>query len=157
MPPTLATLPAGLMLLCAVALPAAAESLASSASSQISESVGSLSNSVQGSSNASSGERPVAEGNYRVVELAAAPDQPGQLRLSLQAQAAAGTRPGDGVIYLELPQAVAVQQHLAAGQLITAHLRPYGVEFAQADTQRAFYLLLDDASLRELPSHAVTL
>ena len=70
-------------LACAIALgiatvmPASADSLASSASSAASESIGSLSDSLRGSSN-SSDKKKVAEGDYRIIEVAAIAEKPGR-------------------------------------------------------------------------------
>lgn len=131
-----------------------AESLASSAVSAGSASVGSLSDSVAGSSRSSTGENRVAEGDYRVVEVAALAGRPGMLQLELQATA----RPGEaGALRLTLPQQALAQRPLAAGDLVRARLRPYGVEFARADTREAFFLLLADDWRRELDPHPVAL
>src|SRR6185436_15892890 len=63
------------------ALPCHADSFASSASSAGSASVGSLSDSLKGSSGSS--KTTVAEGDYRIVEVAAA-DRPNTLRVKMQ-------------------------------------------------------------------------
>lgn len=146
---------AGLTLLwMAIAAPAWADSVASSASSAGSASVGSLSESVRGSSNSSSRDNQVAEGEYRVVEVAELDGRPGMLRLRLQAQ----QRPGDaGELWLDLSQQALERRGLAAGDLIRAQHRPYGVEFAYADTREAFFLVLADAWRHELDPRAVTL
>ena len=46
---------------------------------------------------------------------------------------------------------------MAAGQIVAARQRPYGVEFAKGDTGKAFFLVLHDAWYRELQSNAVVL
>lgn len=137
------------------ALPAlAASSTASSASDSASTSVGSLSDSVKKSSNSSSGDKEVAAGEYKIIDMAALAEQPGTMRLKLQALA----DPSEGgLVFLDVPQRALEQGRLAAGQIVTANNRPYGLEFAKADDGRAFFLALRDDWLRELPSRPVTL
>jgi hypothetical protein len=122
----------------------AASSAASSASDSVATSVGSLSNSVQASSGSSS-KTGVAQGDYRVIEVAAAPDRPGQVRLRLEPLTA-----GAEAFALYLPQAVAAEARLAVGDTVAARTRPYGVEFSQGEPRRAFFLALADEWLREL-------
>lgn len=143
------TRPLVLALLAAAAAPAFAESLASSASLGSSASIGSVSTSLGGSSNASSPNRTAA-GEYRVIDVAAVAEQPGLLRLTL-APLAAGATP----LRLDLPQAVVQQHALAAGQLVAARERPYGLEFAHGEPRAPFFLVLDDAWYRELHSRAL--
>ena len=135
--------------------PASAESSASSAiSDSITTSIGSLSTSVQKSSNSSSKGTNVAAGDYAIVEVATLADKPGALRLTLQAVADASP---EGGLFLTLPAAVVQAQDLQAGRIITARPRDYGVEFANASTQQAFFLVLKDDWYRELQAHAVAL
>jgi len=136
----------------ATALAGAASSASSAASDSIGASMGSLSGSIQGSSNSS--RTAVAQGDYRIIEVAAVTDRPGMLRLTLQP--AAGPV-ADGEFFLFLPQDVAVNAHLAAGGVVTAHARPYGTEFAQGEPQRAFFLVLADEWYRELQARPVVL
>ena len=144
------------VLLCASALPVWAESSASSAiSGSLSNSVGSLSGSIQKSSNSSLGDdKKVADGDYRIIELAQAPGQPGVLRLALHA---VGNGGADASFHLLVPQATAEQAGLAAGQVVAARQRPYGLEFAQGEPRQAFFLVLEDAWYRELQTNAVRL
>lgn len=144
---------AGALLLALASTACLAESLgfaASSASSAGSASVGSLSDSFRGSSNSSSRKNDVAEGDYRLIEVAQAPDRPQLLRLTLQQGDAAP-------VTLDVPPAALAQRALAAGDAVRATHRPYGVEFAYADTRTAFFLALDDDWKRELGPHALTL
>ncbi|MDP1899737.1 MAG: hypothetical protein Q8K96_04715 [Rubrivivax sp.] len=143
-------------LFCASAWPAWAESSASSAvSDSTSTSIGSLSDSIRGSSNSSSGDdRKVADGDYQVVELAQAPEQPGVLRVKLQAVAGRGA---DGEFFLLMPQETAEKARLEAGQVVAARQRPYGLEFAKGTPRQAFFLVLADAWYRELQTHVVRL
>jgi len=152
--PLTRTLAATALLCVTLVAPALAASSASSVSSEaISTSVGSASASIKQSSNSSSKDDKVAAGEYRIVEVAAA-DGPGQLRLHLQHVAIAGDA---GALTLTLPQAAYDQGGLGAGQLVAARHRPYGLEFARADSREAFFLVLDDAWYRELGTHPVTL
>jgi len=138
--------------------PAMADSLASAASSaSITVSVGTISGSFGRSSESSSKTAPTANGDYRIIELAAAPERPGTVRLTLHAVVEAGT---DNEFFLYLPQVVAEQARLALGGIVTARPRPYGTEFAQlakGQTKQAFFLVLADDWYRELPAKAVQL
>jgi hypothetical protein len=138
-------------LIAALSSPAWAESFASSASSAGSASIGSLSDSVQGSSRSSSGETKVAEGEYRVVDVAVLADRPGMLQLKLQASAIAGDK---GELWLTLPQQALGARALSAGDVVLARQRPYGIEFARAMAaapgREAFFLVLADDWRREL-------
>jgi hypothetical protein len=142
-------------LLAALALPALAASSASSASSDsVSTSVGSISGSFEKSSDSSSGDRKTAAGDYKVMEVADAPNRPGVVRMRLQAVKEPGR---DGEFFLYMPQQAAADARVDAGQLVTARLRPYGYEFAKADTQQPFFLVLADHWFRELQTRPVTL
>jgi hypothetical protein len=130
--------------------PVRADSLASSASSVASESIGSSSTSIQKSSNSSSNNDRVAQGEYRVVELAEAADRPGLLRLKLQ-----GLDEAQGAFTLYVPQPTAARAGVETGQVVSVRQRPYGLEFAHAG--EAFFLVLDDAWHRELQTRIVQL
>ncbi|WIV96802.1 MULTISPECIES: hypothetical protein [Roseateles] len=133
---------------------------ASSASESIGTSIGSLSTSVQQSSASSTGDKRVAAGEYRLIELAAAPGRPGQLRLTLQAKAesagAAAETPAD-TFHLFLPQAALNAARLQPGDSIQARAKPYGLEFVEVRSQQAFFLVLEDEIYRELPSRPLSL
>jgi hypothetical protein len=140
----------------------AASSASSEVSGSVSTSVGSLSDSVRKSSDSSSKGKDVAAGDYRLIEVAAADDRPGLLRLKLQALAgsegAQGAQ-GAGDFDLLLPQEAVQRAQLVAGAQISARQRPYGVEFsagAGAD-HKAFFLVMQDDWYRELNSRPVTL
>jgi hypothetical protein len=139
-------------LLCAtVALPSLASTSASSTSSAgSSASVGSLSDSIQGSSNSSAGTQ-VAEGPYRVLDVALAPDAAGRTQLRLAAMQ------GEQTFVLLLPQAAAAQAQLTAGDIVQVRERGYGLQFARDDAREPFFLVLYDAHWRELQSRPVTL
>lgn len=140
-------------LFAAAAAPCSAESFASSASSAGSASSGSVSDSITGSSNASSPDNKVAEGDYRVTRIAAA-DRPGMLRVTL---APAQARDGAAEFVLVLPQQALGTQGLAEGAIVSTRHRPYGLEFARAETREAFFLVLADEWHRELDPRPVSL
>jgi hypothetical protein len=144
---------AGLALLgSTLALPVWAASSASSAASEgASASVGSSSTSIETSSAASSPGDQKAEGPYRILQVADATDQPGKVRVALQAVR------GEHRFNLLLPQETAAAQQLAAGGVITARQQPYGVNFAKADAKEPFFLVLDDKVHQELRTRPVTL
>ena len=138
------------------ALPAFASSTAaSSASEGVSASVGSVSTSFEKSSDGSSKKEKTAAGDYKVTEVAEVAERPGTVRLTL-APVAADAKADDSFV-LYVPAQVVARDPVAAGQVITAKPRVYGVEFTKADTGRAFFLVMDDAWHRELQSNAVTL
>ena len=129
-----------------VALPCGAESFASSAASSASSaSVGSLSDSVRGTSG--SLKSALAEGDYRIIEVAAA-ERPDTLRLKLQPVAHAGD--DAALVYLDVPKAALAGRVAAAGGVVGVRQRPYGYEFAWADTRVAFFLVLAPDWHREL-------
>jgi hypothetical protein len=135
-------------------LPARADSLASSASSAGSASVGSVSDSFRGSSNSSSPDnKKSAAGDYRVEAIVAVAGRPDRVRLELSPL----DRPAEESFALELPARALEQVRLAAGSVVNARPRPYGVEFALAPAGEPFYLVLDDDWYRELAAHRVTI
>jgi hypothetical protein len=144
------------VLLISAAVPPAlaVSSTASSASEGSSASVGSLSDSFKGSSDSSSRTTTAAEGDYKVMDIAADAQRPGTVRMKLQAVT---ERAGDREFYLYLPEQTLVQSRVAPGQIVTVHQRAYGLEFARGDTRQAFFLVLSDDWYRELRSNAVVL
>jgi hypothetical protein len=139
----------------ATALPAGASGSASSASSEgSSASVGSLSTSIETSSDASSKGGEVAQGDYRIIEVADAPARAGTVRVTLQALAVDGA---DGRLSLYLPQQTAAGAQLAVGERVNARERPYGLEFAHGEPLQAFFLVVHDEGARELRTRPVTL
>lgn len=152
----------------ACTLPAWADSASSAGlSGSASASVGSASDSLGRSSAGSSrqGGHARAEGDYRIVEVAAVAERPGMARLSLQPVAGAdsGSAAGrdaatsDGAFDLVLPLRVVQLAALGPGRVVSARPRPYGLEFAQGEPRLAFFLVLDDDWLRELAPRAVPL
>jgi hypothetical protein len=147
-------------LACALALgiacvmPCRADSLASSASSAGSASIGSLSDSIRGSSDSSNNKNnKLAEGDYRIIEVAAIAQRPGMLRLKMQA---AAREDAEGELYLDLPRQALGAQGLAAGDVVSARQRPYGFEFARAETREPFFLVLADDWRRDLDPRPVS-
>jgi hypothetical protein len=127
----------------------------SSAVGGSSASVGASSDSIGTSSNTSSNSsstEKVAEGKYKVIELAAADGRPGRMRLKLQpVDAGAAAESFD----LYLPVATVEQARLAEGGVVSALHRPYGLEFAHADSGQAFFLVLHDGWQRDIASRPV--
>ena len=145
-----------LLLGAGISLPALAASSASSAASDsVTTSVGSLSGSVEKSSASSAGDKKVAEGDYRIIDVAAAADRPGQVRMRLQALAT--ERAAEGEFFLYVPQATLDGSGLAQGGIVTARHKPYGVEFAGGPARQAFFLALADDWYKELQTTAVAL
>jgi len=142
------------------AAPAFADSLVSSASSAGSDSLGSSSDSSRASSNSSRRDnddrRNQTEGDYRVIEVTAVADRAGVLRLRLLPAAPGGVADHRGEVWLDVPQRALAPSGLIAGAVVSARPRPYGVEFARAETRQPFFLLLEDDWYRELAAHAVT-
>ena len=139
--------------------PALAASSASSASSDsLTTSSGSVADSFGASSNSSSKTVTAANGDYKIVAMAAAPGREGLLRLTLRATA---ERAAPDEFYLYLPQATAAQARLVQGGIVSARARPYGTEFAygsqDSEAKQAFYLVLADDWYRELRTQAVQL
>ncbi len=128
----------------------AASSAASSASESLTTSVGSVSNSITGSSKTA----VAAAGDYQLIQVAAADNRPGVLQLTLRP---VGGQDAAGDIVLSLPQKAFDNSGLAQGDTVAARERAYGLEFANAQTRAAFFLVMSDASYRELASHPVVL
>jgi hypothetical protein len=138
----------------ALASPAMATSFATSlVGESLNQSVGSLSNSLSGSSK-SSQTTQAAAGDYQLIQVAAAPARPGYVQLTLRNVTAQDAK--DDVL-LTLPQKAFDVSGLAPGGTVAARDRAYGLEFANAQTRAAFFLVMNDAAYRELASHPVAL
>ncbi len=133
-----------------LAQPAVAGS-ASSAGSAASTSVGSVSTSLETSSNSSTGTRQVAQGAYTLVDMVAVAGKPEMLRLRLQGQGPDQT----AEFSLLMPRETAERALLAAGQTVHAQIRSYGVAFSATELAAPFFLVLEDASYRDLDSRPV--
>ena len=111
---------------------------------------------MQASSRSSVGDGRVAEGEYRVVEVAAAAPEStrGRVRVTL---AGLGEGLQGAEVQLWLPAAAPAARELAPGEVIAVRQRVYGLEFARGEPRRAFFLALHDAWWPELQTHAVPL
>ena len=138
-----------------VAFHANAESFASSASTAGSASSGSVSDSLHDSSNSSSNSSSTdekrADGDYRIIDVAAAPNRGDFRRVTMQADTSQQS------IVLDLPVTILDKQGLGRGDLVHAQHRVYGLEFARSDTREAFYLVLADKWHEELAPRIVGL
>jgi hypothetical protein len=134
----------------ACSVPAHADSVASSASSAGSASSGSISDSIGGSSNSSNKDKRVAAGQYRVIDVAQAPVKANTTRMRLRAVADAA-----GEFTLDVPNGALAARQVGAGDVVQVKDRSYGYEFAYADTQRPFFLALQDDWYRDLGSRKV--
>lgn len=129
----------------------AAGSASSASSAASSASVGSVSTSFERSSAASSPGGQRAEGAYRVIDVAAAPERPGQVRVALQALE--GDDRFADRFTLVLPQETATRAALAIGVVVQARTRDYGWQFAVDGTP--FFLVVDDQRLDDLGKRQV--
>jgi len=155
MRPVQHTLLATALLSSMISLPALADTtLSASVSDSISTAVGSVSTSLKKSSQSSTKDDKVAEGDYKVIEVTAEADQPGMVRLKLQALADAGP---DESFDLILPQKTVELNQVAKGAIVTARNRPYGMAFATGEARQDFFLVLQDQWFRELATRPVVL
>jgi hypothetical protein len=60
-------------------------------------------------------------------------------------------------VFLTLPRRTLDLAHLSVGAVVAARQRPYGLEFTDAGTRQAFYLVLSDEWYQELQTRAVVL
>ncbi|MDO9235516.1 MAG: hypothetical protein Q7U28_05695 [Aquabacterium sp.] len=132
----------------------AGTTISTSVSDSISTAVGSVSGSIKKLSESSSSKDKVAAGDYKVIDVATVADRPGMARLTLQAM---GDTKSDGDFFLYLPQKTVDANHVTAGGVVEARVRPYGVEFAIGEVRQAFFLVLEDDWYRELSTRPVVL
>lgn len=92
----------------------------------------------------------MSEGDYRVEAVAEAEGRIDTLRLTLQPLAADSRG-----FHLLLPKRALADRSLAAGDLIHAQIRPYGVEFRRGDSGKAFYLVLAEGWQRDMETRPV--
>jgi hypothetical protein len=137
----------------ACTLPAHADSVASSASSAGSASSGSISDSIGGSSNSSHNDRRVAAGQYRVIDVAQAPARAGTTRVTLRAVAGGPATE----FWVDVPDRALADRRVDKGAVVQVNERVYGYEFAYGDTNKPFFLALQDEWYRELSSRKVTI
>jgi hypothetical protein len=153
---TFTTLTRALVLALAAAtctLPAHADSAASSASSAGSASSGSISDSIGSSSNSSHNDRRVAAGQYRVIDVAQAPAKAGTTRVTLRAVAGGPATE----FWVDVPDRALADRRVDKGAVVQVNERVYGYEFAYGDTNKPFFLALQDEWYRELSSRKVTI
>ncbi len=137
----------------AESLATSTSSAASSASSAGSASLRGSSDSIKGSSDSSRNDQQVAEGDYRVAAVAPVDGGAGLLRLTLEPHRT--NRPSAGFT-LDLPQRALAERPLAPGDIVSAHHRPYGLEFARGDAGEAFFLVLADDWHRDLQTRVIS-
>lgn len=143
------------LLFASLAMPVmAASSTSSAASDSASSAASSGSDSLKKSSDSSSKTNTAAAGDYEVKAVTVAAERPRTLRMTLQAVA---DRSAEGEYFLYVPQQTVDRNGLAAGHVVTARARPYGLEFAKSDNGQAFFLVLNDDWSADLPSHAISL
>jgi poly-gamma-glutamate capsule biosynthesis protein CapA/YwtB (metallophosphatase superfamily) len=139
-------------LLGAVSLSAMAAGLSASSAAGGSSASSASINSVDNSSTSS--KRVVANinGPYRIVDVTPTPQRQGMVRMTL----ASVDKAGDPLV-IDLPQQSFERSGLATGGTINASQRPYGVAFADAGTEKTFFLLLTDDWHQDLRSTPVSL
>jgi hypothetical protein len=143
---------AGALAVVSVASVHAASSASSASLEGSSASIGGSSTSIEQSSKSSAGDAKQAAGPYRIVAVAPAADRPGLMRVALEPDGAAGaasSTPREAIV-LVVPVAAYEAGRLQAGERVVASARDYGLEFARADTNEAFFLVVDDAWQRDL-------
>jgi hypothetical protein len=131
----------------------AASTASSAASDSASSATSSASNSLGTSSNSSTGnDRQAMNGDYRIDAIVAVAGRSDRVQLQL--------KPVDGnaerAFALELPLQIVDQTALAAGSVVNAQARSYGIEFALAATKQPFFLVLEDAVYDEIAAHRVS-
>ncbi len=132
----------------------AASSTTSLVSDSVGRSVGSISDSFGTSSKSSNNGGKAAAGDYKLLEVMVADNQTGRVQLKMQA-AVDGTGEGAGELILSLPTVAFENSGLAVGDVISAKDKSYGMEFINGKTQKSFFLVLSDATFRELASTQV--
>lgn len=149
-----------LALLLASSAPSFAESLAGSASSAGmsassagSASVQGSSNAISGSSDSSMGTDDVAAGDYRLAAVERVDPQGEWVNLQMQPLDQQQAAPA---FKLRLPAQTVGREALRPGDVIQVEHRPYGLQFTNAKTQAAFYLVVADDWQRDMQSRVLT-
>lgn len=128
--------------------------LSGSVSDSIGTAVGSLSTSIKGLSDSLSDDH-VAQGDYKVMAVAAVADRPGMTRLTLKPVGQEDdARAGFALV---LPQKTLEVHQIAQGRVVSVEARPYGWAFAKADDHQTFFLVMADDWYREISPRALTL
>lgn len=128
---------------------AQASSIASSAADAGSSASDSASSTLNASSDSSTNNDKVAEGNYRITDIAQIPNKPTHTRISLRSEETQQT------LTLDLPTTTWQQQKLHLGDNIQAKTQAYGLEFARPEQSAPFFLVLHDQWYSELHSRPV--
>jgi len=111
----------------------------------------SASASLEGTSTGSSKVvKTVAEGNYRVTDIAESNDHPDKMKVALQADKADGE-----AFYLYITRNQFDKANLNKGQVVTAVKRPYGVSFKHVDAVEPFVVVLDETWIKDLRSNDI--
>ncbi|MDR3409709.1 MAG: hypothetical protein P4L87_01995 [Formivibrio sp.] len=118
----------------------------------ISGSIKTISEGISDSSKSSSAAVTVAEGDYKVIEVADADGHPNQKRIALQS-----LNQGQQSIYLFMSKEDFKRVDLALGKVVTANPRLYGVAFTKFGGTETFAVVLDDSWLKELDPVPVTI
>jgi hypothetical protein len=95
----------------------------------------------------------VLDGEYRVSAVDGVDGKPDMLRLTM---APVAPTDGDEGFRLELPQGVLVTRPLIVGDRVDVRHRPYGLQFARADTRQPFFLVVDDDWHRDLQTRVLS-
>ena len=145
------TMVAGILMSLSASYAVASSSI--SVSDSISGTVGSMSDSVEPSSKSSANVVHLADGGYKITDIAAVDGHPGKMRLALQADG--DSRDKD--IYLYVPRDDYMRADLSVGQEIMATRQPYGVAFSLGDVKQPFVVVLADDWVSDLRSNALSL
>lgn len=147
----------------AESLATSASSAGSSASSAGSASLRGSSDSIGASSNSSRTDEKVAAGEYRVAAIDPVPGRDDLIRLTMEpvpGHRYTGTRAARDAVAsgftLDLPRQAVGAQPIAAGDIVSARHRPYGIEFARGTAGDAFFLVLADDWQRDLQTRVLT-
>ena len=125
-----------------------------SVSDSISASVEGISTSVGQISKSSSKAANLAEGEYRIIDVAEAADRPDRARLTLRA---VGKDDAEEDFYLFMPKQEFARAQLQAGQTLAARNRPYGAAIFKQDLGEPIAVLLKDDWRSNLQPTPVTL
>lgn len=124
-----------------------------SVSDSIFASVEGISNSVSTVSKSASKATNLAEGDYRVVEVAEMHDEAMRVRLALRPVEEGA---GEGV-YLYMRSEEFARSNVREGQLVSAKLRPYGVAIFGKGGAEPFALVLNEQMSPQIRPVPVTL
>jgi hypothetical protein len=95
----------------------------------------------------------VAAGQYHVIDVAQAPAKAGTTRVTLRAVAGGPATE----FWVDVPDRALADRRVDKGAVVQVNERVYGYEFAYGDTNKPFFLALQDEWYRELSSRKVTI